>query len=315
MKIGILILAFLYMLSSQAQKVITLSGQPDLIPEGIAISPAGNLYISSYFKRNILEYRPQSGQLRNFIESEEQGFLHGTGMTVKNGLLFALSGEIRGDKARSALHVFDLNSGELLHNYSLEDSENSFMNDLAVSDSLMVYITDTKGHRVLRLHYPKGELEVFLSGEEIQHPNGIAISEEGSTLFVDSWSHGIRIIDLRTSRILNTRHAPTSGIGIDGLKYHGGALYAIRNGGDNAASHGLIKIPLLEDESALGEPVNLLTGHPKMEIPTTFCILGDTAYILANSQLEDLDQEENRIVNPSKLSDTYILEYPLGNGP
>jgi hypothetical protein len=40
-------------------------------------------------------------------------------------------------------------------------------------------------------------------------------------------------------------------------------------------------------------------------------VVGDEYYCIANSQLPDLDQERNEIIDSTKLTDTYILQYDL----
>ena len=48
-----------------------------------------------------------------------------------------------------------------------------------------------------------------------------------------------------------------------------------------------------------------------MNIPTTFDIVGDRIYLLANSQLENLDQDKNEILRKEELTNTYIIVIDL----
>ncbi|HMB61815.1 MAG TPA: SMP-30/gluconolactonase/LRE family protein [Eudoraea sp.] len=284
----------------------------EIIPEGIAIDPGtGRIFLSSIHKQKIITYDPANREGRDFIASQEYGYKRGIGILIINNTLFALGSEPEQGIWHSVLLTFDLESNQLLHRFQINDTLSRLMNDLAVSKSNEVFITDTERHLVYRLEYPEGHIEPFLEHEEIKYPNGIAISEDGTRLFIDSWTSGIRIVDIASKKILNPVHPPTSKFGIDGLKYYQGHLYAIRNSGKDKSKHGLYRIRLSDDESSINDVVPLLTGHPKMNMPTTFCIQNDTAYILANSQLGNLDQDTNTILYPDSLTNTFILPIKL----
>jgi len=284
----------------------------DMIPEGVAINPEnGDLFLSSYHKNKIVRYDVETGVAEDFIESGAFGFKGGVGMMVHDKGLFTLSSERTPSHSSSVLLVFDLGSRQLLHRYSLQDTVAHFMNDLAIGPDNSIYITDTERHRVYKLSYPLGTISTFLQHESLKYPNGIAISEDGSKLYVDSWTNGIRIVDTASGEILNGLHGPTVEYGIDGLKYFRGNLYAIRNGGKDKRKHGLVKIALNMAGDSLGGVTPILLGHKKMNIPTTFAIDKGYAYILANSQLERLDQEVNLIREPDSLTYTYIIKQKI----
>lgn len=294
------------------QEVFEIPESKDLIPEGLAIAPDnGHLFLSSIHRCAIIEFDPETSIKRSFIGSKAHGYLNGVGMTVKGHTLFALGSDVGGTKKNAVLLVLDIHSGTLLHRYSVPDTLSHFLNDLAISSKMEVYITDTEQHKVYRLKYPDGEITTYLEDETLKYPNGIAISDDDSRLFVDSWTHGIRVVDVATGNILNAKHEATAGYGIDGLKYYKGALYAIHNGGDDSQTHGLVRIDLDSEASAVTRVTPILVGHPMMKIPTTFDIAGNTAYILANSQLNFLDQEHNSILSPDSLTNTYIIQLKL----
>src|SRR5690606_29900137 len=152
---------------------------------------------------------------------------------------------------------------------------------------------------------------VFLEDPTLRYPNGIALSGDGRKLFVTSLTEGIRIVDLFSGNIRNPRHPGTSNLALDGPKYYAASLYAIQNGQADKRKHGLIRIPLGNSEWEVGVPIPILINHPAMNIPTTFCICDGKAYILANSQLERLDQQTNRILQPDSLTSTFLISYNL----
>ncbi len=291
-------------------EVITIDFENDLIPEGITIDEANSkLYLSSIYKRKLVAHDLISQHTQNFISSGEYGYKSGVGITIWNGKLFALGSDLIEGNWSSVLLVFDLNNKELLHTYHLDLTSSHLMNDLAIDQNGEVYITDTVNHCVYRLQYPDGTIEPFYAHELLQNPNGIAISDDGKKLFVDSWPNGVRVIDLKTKAMGNGKNEKTKGI--DGLKYYKGDLYGIRNAGNDTSKHGLVKMVLDESEEKITKVVPLLMDHELMDIPTTFAIANGKAYILANSQLLNLDQETKTIISPQKLKPTYILAFPL----
>jgi len=184
----------------------------------------------------------------------------------------------------------------------------TYFNDLVVDSEGNCYITDTENNHIYRFDSKTKEISHFLSNEQIEHPNGIAISRDENKLFVDSYSHGIRIIDIHSKNILNHIHSPTAERGIGGIEYHQGKLYFIVNGIKDKSQHGLYSLDIIDEESDFGNLDPVLVFHEKMNIPTTLTIVKNCMYLLANSQINLLDQEKNIIYEPSKLTKTFILK-------
>ena len=307
---GILVVFLITSATFGQIETITLDYEKDLIPEGIAIDTVNStLYLSSIHKRKLVVHDLATNTTEDFISNGQYGYKSGVGITIWNGKLFALGSDLIDGSWSSVLLVFDLTDKALLHHYYLNQTSSHLMNDLAIDDDGQVYITDTINHCVYRLQYPNGEIEVFFEHELLQNPNGIAISDDGQTLFVDSWPNGVRIIDLVNKKMQNPVNEKTKGI--DGLKYHKGNLYGIRNAGNDYESHGLLKFSLNREKTKITDIKPLLMGHALMDIPTTFAIAEDHAYLLANSQLLNLDQEKKVIIALQKLRPTVVLKIPL----
>lgn len=292
------------------QNPIVISYDSALIPEGIAVdAKEEKLYLSSIHQSKIAVTDLKSNQSKDFISSGQNGYKTGVGMTVRNGKLFAIGSGMVNDSF-SVLNVWDLKTKAFLYQFTYKDTLAQFMNDLAISQSNQIYITDTKRHRIYHLDYPDGKMQVFLESEELLYPNGIAISDDNTKLYVGSWMNGIRVIDIATKQILNDKNEATGQPGVDGLKFYSDKLYAMRGSGD-PANHGLMEIGLSENNEVLSEPRYLLKNLEYFSTPTTIDIANNTVYVLANSQLGNLDQDKNEIIDPDKLTATYILKYKL----
>jgi hypothetical protein len=292
----------------QSVDTITIIDEKDLIPEGIAVYQ-DNIFLSSIHKNKIVQFNLIDKQLHNFTDTNEYGFQSGFGLYTKDSLLFALSNDLHADSLSSFLFVFNSSNQKLLKTFKLNDGVKHFLNDMTINSLNQVFITDSKTCNIYKLDYPNGKLERYLSDKELSYPNGITLSENKKRLFVASDTLGIRIIDLNTKEILNANVPETTGI--DGLKYYEGHLYAVRNTDKNYANHGLYTIQLSKNEDKILKIDTFLKGHKTLNVPTTFDIKKDEIYLLANSQMDNLNQNSNQIINRDSLTATYILKIRL----
>ncbi len=293
-------------------EVILLDIDKATIPEGIAVDPEnGNLFISSVHLDKITKSNKDGKNSIDVIPTHLKGYSAGVGLEIKQNFLFAL-GSINRKKESIVLQI-DLENNSVVNSFELKDSIPNYFNDLAIDNNLNAYITDTEFHRIYRLDYKSGIIEVFIEHEQIKYPNGIAISEDQTKLFVDSYTSGIRIIDLMSKKILNQNHEQSAKRGIDGLKYDKQHLFAIINGGNKKEKHGLVRFKLSQEEDKILESEELLMNHPKMDIPTTLSIVNEQVYILANSQLDNLDQKNNKIIDPKQLNEICIIKIKAHN--
>jgi sugar lactone lactonase YvrE len=97
-----------------------------------------------------------------------------------------------------------------------------FLNDIAIDDEGAVYVSDTIGSKIYRLH--DGKMEVFAEGDQLESPNGLLI--RGDKLIVASWGltrdwktkvpGNLYSIDLKTKQKTPITKRPTGNL--DGLE-------------------------------------------------------------------------------------------------
>jgi len=302
---SILILIGFISCSEVTQEVVTLGFEKDLIPEGIAIdSGSKTVFLSSLKKNKIVKCKLDGSSPSDFIEGNQYNYLSGFGMTIKGDTLFALGNSLPKINNKSILLLINIKTGNLINSYSINDSTFIYLNDLVVSSDNDIYITDSESNRIYTIQRSRGELEVFLENDQVAHSNGISISDDAKHLYLASYKTGIRIVDLKSKRIINEPNMDFTGI--DGMKYYKNSLIGIVNARRDKSEQGVFRYYLNEDKTMIIGKEKIVPYGEHFKIPTTFDIAGDYIFYTINSQLDNFNQESNQIIDENKL-EPYLL--------
>lgn len=275
-----------------------LTGHKDLVPEGIAYDPEGDVfYVSGIYRRKVVRVTPD-GRITDFVAEGQDGMLGGLGLEVDRArrLLWVISTttkEMRGHVPgvdQSMLAAYDLRDGTLVRKL---DAAPAMLNDLTLLDDGTIFATDMGRHKVVRLAPGADALEEFADG--FRYPNGI--TNDGTTLYVADFRglHRILLADKTRTRI----EVPNTLLGgIDGLDFHQGTLIAIQNSLGNPR---VIRLHLAENRVEVLEAKN-----PLFELPTTGAIRNGEYFFIANPGLRSFDEKgqiwpEERLLTPVML--------------
>ncbi len=293
-------------------------GERDLIPEGITHDPArGTCFVGSIHRRKIVAVGPD-GRATDLVASAADDLYSPLGMRhdPRRGSLWVASSalpEMQGyDPAvhtgRAALHEYDAVTGRLRARYPRDPQRPHLLNDLVVAASGDLYLTDSETGEVLALTPgPGAEYTALVPPGELYYPNGIALADDQSTLFVADFVHGVTAIRLATRERLTLTHPRgASTRGLDGLYFHRDGLIGIDNGAGAGRIVRLTLAPALD--RALAYQV-LEAGHPGLDLPTTGTIVDDALVYIANSQLRSFD--DGKIWPAERLRPTELLRLPL----
>lgn len=295
--------------SSEHIEMITIENSQSTVREGIAVdSKSGDIYISN-LNTNTISRSNATGQ---FIEVDlsgentEYGF--GLGMEIHHRKLYALSNEGGGSNSRLFIVNQDTGSKE---SYAAETSDTLLLNDLAISPAGDAYISDSKNKQIFKYNNEDKTMSLFFKSDQLRYPNGIAINNNGTRLFLSSSTHGIRVLDIETKRILNEIH-DTSDTGIDGMKYKNGYLYFVmRSRGVDKIISGFYRVKVNDEENDLGPIETILIDDNLMPSPTTIAVTDSHVYILSNSQLDKYDEKSNSITDLDNIENAKILKIRL----
>lgn len=294
--------------------------QKDLIAEGITYDPVSrSFFVGSLYCRKIVEV-DSAGKALDFISEKQDGIWSVLGMKVdaKRRILWANSANSEDDMlmkdpehdtvGQTAIFAYNLNSKKLIKKYVLAvKGERHFFNDLAITKTGDVYITDSNDGSIYRILAAQDKLEQFLKPPGMTYPNGIALSADDSHLYVAHLG-GISVIDLNSKEV-KPLSAPENiaTSSIDGMVPYGNSLIA--NQGIPGVER-VVRFYLSSDPACIEKMELLQVNHPVFVIPTTGVVAEDSFYFIANSQLGSFD-ENKQIFPEDKLQETIILKIKL----
>ena len=285
----------------------------DLVPEGIAYSEKNDVfYLTSIGKFKIIEVDRKTGLQKDFIKEHEFGFAPGAGIYVDDNrnLLYALGGYYMIKDSTSSLFTFDMTTKWLLKKYHVQDEGEHFLNDMIMDKSGNLYLTDTKDYSVYILKNDGDKLELFFKSPEIQYPNGIAISDDNTKLYIASISKGVRVLDILSKTILNQEDTLGVSQGIDGLEFYEGNLFGLQNSfGPNSFNFRKLILNDSQDKILRSEVIDSHTE--KLDLPLTFCIMENKAVVIGNSNLQYLNQESFKFQESDTIKKTRLLVYEM----
>ncbi len=301
----VLFLLSFSLLAQVPDSPVKLTFEKDLIPEGIAVDlRSGKLFINSLKHNKIVQSNIDGSNAKDFIQSNEHGYLAGFGMTIKGNILYALGNSLPKENNKSILLLLDITSGDLIKSYPLNDAEFIYLNDIAVGTQGKVFITDSETNNIYTINKSIDNLEVFYSNDEIKHSNGIAISNDDRYLYFASYTSGIRILDIATKKLVNQ---PNNHKGIDGMKFHDNSLITIVNSRRDVSENGVYKFHLDKKKTNIVQQQKLMAFRRPSDIPTTFDLVNNSIYFIADSQMDMLNQQTNEIIDVSNLENYQLI--------
>lgn len=294
-----------------------------IIPEGIAVNEnTGDIYLSSTYKRKIIRIKPD-GTVEDFVSSKQDGLYSTLGMEVNETTneLWVISAAIHkylpmldGEEEnliKSKIYRYNLQDGTIMKVYSFDTDEPIAFNDLTISRSGDVFITESMTPAVYKIAADTDEIELFYQEETFNtFYNGLALSSDESTLFV-ARSNGIVRLDPDSGEFLDElHHADTISLqGIDGMSYYNGSLICHQT----STIGGIEMYQLSEDNSRVIGRHTLESWNDYFDQASTGEIYNGKYIYIANAQMRSAF--DNGSLKPlSELKPHVILELNLPSG-
>jgi Xaa-Pro aminopeptidase len=256
-----------------------------LYPESIAHDPrTGDYFLGSLGESRILRIRPD-GSYEDFVRDLGPDLESGVGLKVDpdRRRLWIATGHFTlftGDRSgpdRTGVSLFDLDSGELLGRWQLDQpSPFHIFNDLAVAADGSVYATTTLFNRIYRIRADSEDLELVHEQPDA-NTNGITLSPDGRYLFA-SMGRTIQRLDLESGDLLDLPVPDDADEGTDGLYLHDGALIVVQ-----PRLNRVIRLRLNPAMNEVQRVEIVAADHPDFVYPTTGVLVGDDLVLVSTS--------------------------------
>jgi len=281
--------------------------EKDLVPEGLAYDPQQNVfYLSSLNRRKIVKITPsgEEGQVSDFVPAGTQHLLPvlGIRMDPTDSSVWANSFTEHGET--ELLHFSP--SGELLGRFAPQDAAKHGFNDLVVRKNGEVIVTDSLSGQVYRFDRVSRVFAPLALHRGLSYPNGIALDEGDRQLFIAD-DLGVVRFDLAGKASADVIPGPRSTLaGADGLYWYKGGLVAVQNG---IGAPRIAAFRLSKDGLHVTQTVVLESRSSLTTLPTTGAIKGSDFYFIANSQIDNMN--DDKVLDPTRLERVRIAAVHL----
>lgn len=235
--------------------------QADTMPEDIAYvkssnaKSAGSFYVSSVqhhtiyrvalpkdgSRQCVMEELPLPAEAKRWPTLALSADPRRKVLWVTASAMPGFSGFPKEDEGKAVLMEIDPTSGKVLHRFDLKTTGPAVLGDICVTDQGTVYLTDSIGGGVYRLHGDLQTAKLEKIADGVFSPQTPVLSHDGKRLFVADYTMGIAVIELPgagavTNPAAKINYLPhpenVAVVGIDGLYHDGDSLIGIQSGTD-----------------------------------------------------------------------------------
>jgi sugar lactone lactonase YvrE len=189
------------------------------------------------------------------------------------------TGEPKKDVGTTALHAYDLGTAKRVRNCGLDERPTMHgFNDMALASNGDVYVSNSTVNSIYKLSAGGCKLDRVLQDPAMSFPNGIALTPDGSRLYV-AHVEGISVVDVRTGKRTQLRVPKNAAVNsIDGLVWDGKDLLAIQPSPYLAR---VARIRLTDDGLSVREVTTMSSRPPPGLNPATGVVANGYYYMVA----------------------------------
>ncbi len=276
----------------------------DLVPEGLAYDERRNVFfIGSLNRRKIVEIG-RDGNISDFVPEGRFDLLPVRGIRVDRAddTVWVDSFSDRGHTEH--LH-FD-GTGKLLGRFKPAGPAKHGFNELVIRANGEVITTDSLANAVFRFDTQTHTFKALPIHRPLFYPTGLALSG-GDTLYVAD-SLGVVKVDFASGESRDVVPGPRSTLaGIDGLYWYKGSLIGIQNG---IGSPRVSMCHHSSDGLRAGRTTVLENRTHFCVLPTTGAVVGSDFFFLANSQIDNMNEDKVMDVTRLEAARVGVLRLP-----
>jgi hypothetical protein len=261
------------------------------VPEDIDYdSSTKRFYISSVLGKDIVAV-DMAGRTTAFAQAPDQWPVMALKIDAVRRLLWATEVAMaeftsvpEKDWGRSAILLYDLRSGNLLHR--IEGPPQTALGDMTLDQNGNAIISDGEHGGVYRVRRKTQRIERIDAGDFVS-PQTPAALADGKHILVSDYVRGIGVLDLHTKNVawipMEGKHALS---GIDGLYVFANTLIVTQNG---ASPERVVQFTLNATNTQVLSEFIIERATPTLGDPTHGVVVGQYFYYIANSGWDSLD--------------------------
>ena len=261
------------------------------VPEDIDYDPAAKrFYISSVLGKHIVAV-DMAGQVTVFARAPDQWPVMALKIDAARRILWATEVALKGyslttekDWGRSAILIFDLRSGGLLHR--IEGPPQAALGDMTLDLKGDAIVSDGEHGGVYRVNRETLGLERIDAGDFVS-PQTPVVLPDGKHILVPDYVRGIGVLDFATKHVawipMQGKHDLS---GIDGLYALGNTLIATQNG---TYPERVVRFAVDASNTRVLSESIIERATQTLGDPTHGVIVDDYFYYIANSGWDSLD--------------------------
>jgi hypothetical protein len=236
------------------------------------------------------------GHARSFAKAPDDWPMMALKIDARRRVLWATEVAIDGftlsprkDWGRSAILIYDLKSGRLLHR--VEGPAHAALGDMTLTADGDAVVSDGDNGGVYRISRSNWQIARLDAGDFIS-PQSAAMLPDGLHVLVPDYLRGIGILDLKTKGVfwipMEGKYALS---GIDGLYLSGRTLIATQNG---TSPERVIRFELGASLKRVESESMIERATPTLGDPTHGVVVDGAFYYIANSGWDSLDEHGKR---------------------
>ena len=264
----------------------------DFLFESIGYDTARQQFLVGSAREGKVYLADQKGKISDFISASPDNGMWGVfdlAVDAARDKVYVASANVAYYKAfdsaafgQTGIFEFQLSSGKFLHKYLLaEPGKVHTLTSLTVGKDGRVYAADATRRQIYRIDHD--QLTMLVENPKLTSIRGLAVSDDGRTLYMADYGLGVFGIDLtKMAPFALARNAEKLVLGgIDGIYYYDGCLVVIENG---MVPQRVMRLKLSADGRGVVSAMPLDVAQPTFATPTLGAIVGNDLYYIANSQ-------------------------------
>jgi hypothetical protein len=290
----------------------------DYLFESLAWDPARKQVLVGSAREGKVYLADGSGKIKEFVGANAENGMWGVialAADAAHDKLYVASADVAYYKGFAAegfgqagVFEFELSSGKFLHKYLFAERGNGhLLTMITVGKDGRVFAADGIRREIYRID--EGELKLLVENPKLTSLRGLAVSDDGKTLYIADYALGIFGLDLTKVAPFSLAHNPDKLVlgGIEGLYWYDGCLVIVEGG---MVPERVMRLKLSADGRAIDSAMPLDVAQPAFSNPTLGAIAGDDFYFIANSQ-KGLYDKFGVLKEPAKLEATRVFRSNL----